>query len=733
MKTSVANFLILALFAPVILLSQYSGGSGTSGNPYLISSTTDLAMLATNVNAGSSYSGVYFQQTANIDFAGASITPIGYFSGRSFAGTYDGAGYTASNFSISSSTSGTGLFGFLSSGTIKNLGVRSATITNSANGTGGLVGWTSAGTIQNCYVFGSTISGYSYVGGLVGCISSSLTITSCYTTGGTVSGHDGIGGLVGVDQGGAINNSYSSSNVTTTYGQMGGLVGWHSTGSSIANCYSNGSVGSGTDVGGLVGYKSATGTSTTNSFWDTQTSGRSSSPAGTGMTTAGMKTLTTFTDAGWDFSTVPLWEMIAGNYPRLKAIPEPGLGCALSFDGASAYVELPGGSAFQPTGGNFSTEAWIYIEEGAGNDQKVLFTLEWGPPRGYAMNVYQDGSGNFYYAASIYLSGDIYWAEDQTKLIPTRTWTHIAMTWNQNGNLTAYLNGLQSAQTSTAASAYSATSSLVTLGCGDGTWAFFKGMIDEVRIWNTTRTQNQIAANMRKELAGNESGLATYYKMNEGSGTTLSDNQTNGSPNDATIVGASRSTGNSPLPVELSSFTTAVVKSGVNLQWSTATEVNNHGFDIERRQVGEASWRKVGFVAGNGTSNSQHTYCFTDNTAAAGRYVYRLKQVDKDGAFKYSSESEVDLGVPSTTALQQNYPNPFNPNTVISYQLSAASKTSLRVYDMLGREVAVLVNEEKPAGSYTVTWNAANMSSGMYLSKITAGTFTQTRMMLLMK
>jgi hypothetical protein len=185
------------------------------------------------------------------------------------------------------------------------------------------------------------------------------------------------------------------------------------------------------------------------------------------------------------------------------------------------------------------------------------------------------------------------------------------------------------------------------------------------------------------------------------------------------------------LPVELVSFTAEVRDGAVHLSWRTASELNNAGFEVERRSQG-GSWNTLGFVRGAGTTTEGRSYSFVD-TRAAGTVQYRLKQVDFDGAFEYSNIVEVNAGLPKTFALEQNYPNPFNPTTVISYQLPVASEVSLKVYDVLGREVMTLVNGRQEAGAYNITLNAANLSSGMYFYRLQAGNFVATKKMMLVK
>jgi len=185
------------------------------------------------------------------------------------------------------------------------------------------------------------------------------------------------------------------------------------------------------------------------------------------------------------------------------------------------------------------------------------------------------------------------------------------------------------------------------------------------------------------------------------------------------------------LPVELTSFTAQTTSEGVRLSWTTASELNNSGFEVQR-STNQTNWATLGFVRGAGTTTEAQSYSFVD-ASASGRVFYRLKQVDFDGQFEYSNIIEVNAGVPKTFALEQNYPNPFNPSTAISYQLPVASNVSLKVFDMLGKEVATLVNARQEAGAYTVNFNANNLSSGVYFYRLQAGNFVQTRKMMLVK
>jgi hypothetical protein len=176
------------------------------------------------------------------------------------------------------------------------------------------------------------------------------------------------------------------------------------------------------------------------------------------------------------------------------------------------------------------------------------------------------------------------------------------------------------------------------------------------------------------------------------------------------------------LPVQLTNFSALATHLAAELVWSTATEKNNYGFEIERRLVGPTNWQKVGFVAGAGTSSSPRGYSFVDANLASGRYAYRLKQIDHDGTFRYSSAAEVEVGLaPSEFKLEPNFPNPFNPSTTIEFTLGMDGHASLRVYNVLGQEVATLFDDVAQAGRvYPVKFDASRLPSGVYFAKLEA-------------
>ncbi len=191
------------------------------------------------------------------------------------------------------------------------------------------------------------------------------------------------------------------------------------------------------------------------------------------------------------------------------------------------------------------------------------------------------------------------------------------------------------------------------------------------------------------------------------------------------------------LPVELTSFEALLNNNTVKLTWQTATEVNNYGFEIERQQSENGTlnteWETIGFVKGHGNSNSPKSYEFIDANPPSGNLQYRLKQIDTDGTFEYygtTADANINVtsvlenqsagGLPSEFNLEQNYPNPFNPETRIRYSLPLESMINIAVYNTLGQQIELLENKIKTAGTHELNFDASNLSSGVYIYKMSA-------------
>ncbi len=198
----------------------------------------------------------------------------------------------------------------------------------------------------------------------------------------------------------------------------------------------------------------------------------------------------------------------------------------------------------------------------------------------------------------------------------------------------------------------------------------------------------------------------------------------------------SQSWSTSALPVELNTFTANVNDQNVQLNWLTSTEINNYGFEVQRSASSNSknySWNKIGFVKGNGNSNSVKYYSFIDNNIHTGKNDYRLKQIDNDGHFSYSKIVEVNLQVPANYKLVQNYPNPFNPSTTIKYMIPKASHVKITIFNSLGKKVKTLIDKFKEPGSYSIRFTSDELSSGLYFYRLEAGSFSQVKKMILLK
>lgn len=190
---------------------------------------------------------------------------------------------------------------------------------------------------------------------------------------------------------------------------------------------------------------------------------------------------------------------------------------------------------------------------------------------------------------------------------------------------------------------------------------------------------------------------------------------------------------NAPLPVELTSFTASYKNSEVMLSWKTETEVNNYGFNLEKR-IGERDWDSIAFIEGHGNSNSPKEYNYSDKDLFAGgsKFQYRLKQLDNDGTFEYSDVVEIEV-VPGQYELSQNYPNPFNPSTTIRFSLPQAAQIKINLYNMLGELVKTLADGMYETGFHKLVVDASNLPSGTYIYRLESSNFVQVKKMILIK
>ncbi|MFZ4619199.1 MAG: T9SS type A sorting domain-containing protein [Bacteroidota bacterium] len=223
-------------------------------------------------------------------------------------------------------------------------------------------------------------------------------------------------------------------------------------------------------------------------------------------------------------------------------------------------------------------------------------------------------------------------------------------------------------------------------------------------------------------------GNDEYYAL-----TTTVASPTHATADMITMKYNNNSGANYPLPVELTGLTGSAVNGKVQLRWSTLTETNNSGFEVQRLVKNE--WKPLGTIQGHGTSNTAHEYSYTDQPSTSGTYSYRLKQIDRDGKYSFSDQIEVFVGITETDfVLSQNFPNPFNPTTNISFAVKERQFVSLKVYNLVGQEVTTLVNSiVEPNTLQTVEFNGKDLSSGIYFYALTTKDRHEVRKLMLMK
>jgi hypothetical protein len=289
---------------------------------------------------------------------------------------------------------------------------------------------------------------------------------------------------------------------------------------------------------------------------------------------------------------------------------------------------------------------------------------------------------------------------------------------------------------------------------GDGDVALVGGYADSSNAgatWVFTRSGN-VWSQQGSKMVGTGAANIPYRALQGYSVALSSDGITAivGGPNDATSLGAAWVfMHDEPLPVQLISFTATVVNgTSVRLDWTTISETNNYGFEIQRSPDNENAYTTLpnSFIPGHGTTLEPQHYSYVDETAAPAHWYYRLRQIDLDGSVHYSDGVTVntltgvsDPQLPGKFGLSENFPNPFNPSTTIQYQLPYAAYVRLKVYDVLGQEMATLVDGMQEPGYRSVVWNAprGGIASGVYFYRITATsgytTFTEVRKMVLLK
>ncbi|MBN8704249.1 MAG: fibronectin type III domain-containing protein [Bacteroidetes bacterium] len=431
-------------------------------------------------------------------------------------------------------------------------------------------------------------------------------------------------------------------------------------------------------------------------------------------------------------------QALSGFSPEDAVVVAGDASRALTFDGTDDYVNLGNANELNITE-DLTLEAWIYADD---YNQAGRIISKWGISSGYEIDLYL---------------GNIRFNLNQFVIMQTSitgyngTWVHVAATKSGNTG-TLYINGVSVGSGFAQSTITTSPNNLLIGRMANLATNSFNGTIDEVRIWNVARTASEIFDHYNTPLVGTESGLVGLWHLDEGTGTTAYDSTPNGndgSHSSVPVIVVSGAMGGGTVPVELSSFTGSISSDQILLKWSTASEKNNAGWEIQRQedrsQKSEdrinAEWETLGFVAGKGTTTEAQSYEFSSlvpsrssgTGSPSSPAVYRLKQMDLDGTVSYSQVLTLSTSTPSDFKLIGNYPNPFNPATKISYQLPVSSEVNLQVYDVTGRIISTLVNGKKEAGVHEVSFDATGLSSGLYFYRISAGSFSAVKPMMLVK
>jgi hypothetical protein len=657
-----------------------SAGNGTSGYPFQIASLENLCWIASSAD----YWNNYYIQTADINasvtsswFSGAGWTPIGNIS-VGFTGNYNGNGHTIDSLFINRpSTDYIGLFGYTDKmglwggAVIVSLGITNANITGRWK-VGGLVGYNdNSSTVSNCYSTGS-ISGTSDVGGLVG-YNEYSTVSECYSTG-SISGGSSTGGLVG--------HNYISSTVSYCYSTgsvsgnsyVGGLVGFSE--ATIYNCYSTGSISGGSSTGGLVGYNFYSST-VSNCYSTGSVRGDSTSSSVGGLVGTNYATVN---NSFWDTQTS---------------------GCGTSSGGTGITTGAMK-TKLTFTFAGWSSSIW-YMDAGINNGYPYLL---WQNPGGTPLPESDDIYNTLTGPDDGYLQLRSYAFNNNGK--PTNDADLSAKVWIMWANEWFYLYEEVMDDTLSANAANVYEEDEIEL-------MFDPQPTDSVTnsIWYTRLTAPAEDVVAWDDMDNVSVGDKEWERRNIVGGYALK------------------------LAIKWSAIQSGSEKITPAVGNIFGMAINQHDNDAHARRQASVQWAAV---LSDGVWNTPK-YLGTVKFLADNKLQFIptnsmtgvTNSVPYDGSDDSTGIKNASTTIPETFSLGQNYPNPFNPSTNISFTLLSKGFVSLKVFDLMGREVATIVSEEMSAGSYLRQWNAVNISSGIYFYRLQANSFTETKKLVLLR
>ncbi len=742
------------IFNANIFAQSYSGGSGTGSDPYQIYTKNDLYNLTTTTSDWDKH----FIQMADLDFTGtASVTPIGS-STTPFSGSYNGQGHTITSLTVSA-TNNVGLFGYINEAIIRNVGLINVTIAGETS-VGGLVGSASSSSlIEDCYatgsVTGSNGSGTSKdIGGLVGAVvSSNVNVKNCYSECNvSFDGEHGIGGFVGRSSG-IISNCYSTGSVSDNgsakiYSYWGGFIGYNN--GAISNCFATGDVaGSGTSVsraGGFVGYNYGGNIELCYATGNISSASEVGGFVGNNFTSSSATSIIVRSYSSGNVSSNANVGGFIGRLNNAELKNCYSLGDVTKTGSGASYGGFCGDIVDEASIEHcYSTGA---VTESSAPTDKGFVGSEISFTGSYNLNFFNTTTSNQVTATGATGKNHDGMNDEQTYtdgiVAPETPWDIIGVQGAGTNNYWEMVSSINSGYPFIRAE-YSSPTNTVTVitensaTCGGNVFDSGSRDVTERGVcWSTSsspttadsKTSDGTTTGAFTSSITGLSALTKYYVrayVTNNVGTSYGDEET------FTTTAAT--------PVELTQFTANASAEGVVLNWTTATEVNNYGFEVERASIRSQErnysatdeWETIGFVEGHGNSNSPNEYSFVDTDKLSGTVSYRLKQLDVDGAFEYHDVVSVKLNGTMEYKLAQNSPNPFNPSTQISFTIPEAGVVKLNVYNMLGEKVTELVNKNLEAGSHQYNFDASNLSSGIYFYSISINGFTEVKKMNLIK
>lgn len=394
-----------------------------------------------------------------------------------------------------------------------------------------------------------------------------------------------------------------------------------------------------------------------------------------------------------------------------------GQGDALSFNGSNTVVTVPNATELNPTAA-LTLEAWVNVTN-TGNQALIH---KWANGSQYSLEIFNN-TASFVINS---VSGGVQVINSPTNF-PINQWVHVVGVYD-GSTLKIYENAVEKGSKSFTGSINSGTGNLTLGKRSEINSGYLNGSLDEVRIWNIALSASQISTYYNDEFSDptTPSGcLVAYYQMSNGSGISLMDDSGNG--NDGTITNASWVSSDAgvtsqpaptcaSLPVELVDFKANVLQNAVQLKWSTASETNNEGFEIEESRDG-LIFQKIGEVQGNGTTFEQQEYSFEVKNPQNGISYYRLKQIDFDGQFEYSKVNSVNFRG-ENREVGKFYPNPSKSGLVnLDYFAQNDDEITVSVYDMTGKLVVNQI-QSLSRGNNNLSFNFSELNTGIYIVKI---------------